>query len=390
MKAGAGMSTTNDARGAAIEATLAARSQMEGEAASLAVVFASPHFSADAETVVDAVHEAAAPGALIGCVAESVVGGSREIEGAPAISVWVAALPAAVETFSLDFSGDATEPLFAGWPRSKDGAFIVLCDPYTFPADVLLQHLNENKPGTLIAGGMASGGTRPGETRLFLDREVLSAGAVGARLSGDFDVLTLVSQGCRPIGRPFTVTKAEQNVIYELGGRPPLERIKELHSSLAPADRRLLAQGLLVGRVIDEYKVDPARGDFLVRGVIGADPDSGAIAIGDRVGVGETVQFHVRDAASADEDLKMTLQRVREQLGDFTPIGALLFTCNGRGSRMFPVPHHDAGLLSEHLDGAPVAGFFCAGELGPVGGRNFLHGFTASMALLCERPRSSG
>ena len=387
MKVGAALSTAPEARAAAIEAAQGARKDIGDQAPSLAVVFASPHFSPKADVLLDAVHEAAGPRALIGCVAESVLGGSMEIEGAPAVAVWLAALETDVETFSVEFSGDAEEPVLMGWPEEPSKAFIVVCDPYTFPADLLLGHVNESSPGTVIAGGMASGGSGPGQTVLFLDRRVLRSGAVGARLTGDFDVVTLVSQGCRPVGSVFTVTRAEQNVVYELGGKPAVDRIKELYASLPQEDKQLLAQGLFVGRVIDEYKPEFERGDFLIRGVMGADPESGAIAIGDRVQVGETVQFHVRDAASADEDLRATLERAGERIGG-APAGALLFTCNGRGSRMFSTPSHDAALVTEKLAGAPLAGFFCAGELGPVGGKNFLHGFTASMALLCRKASS--
>ena len=192
-------------------------------------------------------------------------------------------------------------------------------------------------------------------------------------------IRALVSQGCRPIGNVYAVTRAEGNVIHELGGRPPLQRLQELVGTLSPEDRELVGRGLHVGRVIDEYKAELGRGDFLIRGVMGVDPQSGALAVGDRIEVGETIQFHVRDAATADEDLRTLLQREAEPAA-----GALLFTCNGRGSRLFSVPDHDASLVSEKLGGLPLAGFNCAGEIGPVGGKNFLHGFTASIALFVE------
>ena len=218
----------------------------------------------------------------------------------------------------------------------------------------------------------------PGDTRLFLDDRVVDTGAVGARLPG-IRIRALVSQGCRPIGNVYTVTRAEENVIHELGGRPPLQRLQELVETLRPEDRELVGRGLHVGRVIDEYKAELERGDFLIRAVIGVDPQSGALAVGDGIEVGETIQFHVRDAATADEDLRTLLEREAEP-----PAGALLFTCNGRGSRLFSVPDHDASLVSKMLGGLPLAGFNCAGEIGPVGGKNFLHGFTASIALFVD------
>jgi small ligand-binding sensory domain FIST len=212
-----------------------------------------------------------------------------------------------------------------------------------------------------------------------LDTEVRNGGAVGAVLSGGVVVRPLVSQGCRPVGSPATVTRADRNVIIELGGQTPLERIRDMFGAADPAERALMQQGLHIGRVIDEYKTEFRRGDFLIRSVMGADPESGAVAVGDYVEVGETVQFHVRDAGSADEDLKTMLATVAQP-----PAGALLFTCNGRGTYLFGVPDHDARAVQASFGRLPLAGLFCAGEIGPVGGRNFLHGFTASLALFTD------
>jgi small ligand-binding sensory domain FIST len=267
--------------------------------------------------------------------------------------------------------------VFGGYrfEETAPGGCLLIGDPFSFPTDLLLRHLNERVPGTIVIGGMASGGTRPGETRLFLEGRVLDTGAVGVRVPG-IGIRALVSQGCRPVGNAYTVTRAEGNVIHELGGLPPLERLHELVAALPPQDRELVGHGLHIGRVIDEYKAELGRGDFLIRGVLGVDPESGAMAVGDTIEVGETIQFHVRDAATADEDLRALLEREAEPAA-----GALLFTCNGRGSRLFPEPDHDAGLVARMLGEIPVAGFFCAGELGPVGGQNFLHAFTASIAL---------
>jgi small ligand-binding sensory domain FIST len=285
-----------------------------------------------------------------------------------------------VETFDLQFVRAGDGGVLAGYPiAAQGGPFLVMGDPFTFPMDHLLAYVNDRLPGTTVMGGMASGGLEPGQTRLFLDDRVLDQGAVGARLPG-VRIQSLVSKGCRPVGSVYTVTRAEGNVIHELGGQPPLERIQEMVARLDPGERILVQQGLHIGWVIDPYKSEPVRGDFLVRGVIGTDPESGAIAVGDQIEVGEAVQFHVRDAVTADEDL-------RELLGHSdaaTTLGALLFTCNGRGTRLFDHPDHDAALVSDVLGAPPIAGFNCAGEIGPVGGRNFLHGFTASIALFTE------
>ncbi len=187
-------------------------------------------------------------------------------------------------------------------------------------------------------------------------------------------VETVVSQGCRPIGQPFTVTGADGNVVLGLGGQPALARLQELASEATEEDRELLRRGLQVGLVVNEHQVEFSRGDFLVRNVLGADPDAGSITVGDRVTVGQTLQFQVRDRAAADEDLRALLEQ-RDAAG------ALLFTCNGRGQHLFGAPDHDSGTVAELLGPVATAGAFCAGELGPIGGRNFLHGFTASLAL---------
>ncbi len=376
MRIGAGLSTDSDPARAAATAAEEARGGLERAEASLALVVASRHHAPFAKVVLDAVRAEK----VIGCVAETVVGGAREVEEDPAVAVWLASLPEPVETFHMEFVRTSGGGVFGGY-RFEDagpGPYLLIGDPFSFPADLLLEHLNQRLPGTVVMGGMASGGRGPGDTRLFLDARVVDGGAVGVRLPG-IRIRSLVSQGCRPVGHAYTVTRAEGNVVHELGGRPPLERLQELVQRLSPQDQELVGQGLQVGRVIDEYKVEPGRGDFLIRGVMGIDPQSGALAVGDQIEVGETIQFHVRDAATADEDLRSLLAREAEPAA-----GALLFTCNGRGSRLFSVPNHDASLVSEKLGGLPLSGFNCAGEIGPVGGKNFLHGFTASIALFAD------
>lgn len=381
MKIGAALSTNPDPTKAGAEAAGVAVSRLDEADASLALLVASRHHAPSAALVLDAVRRAARPERVIGCVAETVVGGDREVEEGPAVAVWLACLPEPAETFRMEFVRTSEGGVYTGYrfQGAVSGPYLLIGDPFSFPTDHLLRHLNEQTPGTVVMGGMASGGMGPGETRLFLDDRVVGDGAVGARLPG-IRIRTLVSQGCGPVGNVYTVTRAQGNVIYELGGRPPLHRLQELAEGLSPENRTLLGQGLFVGRAIDEYKLEPGRGDFLIRQVVGVDQRSGALAVGDRIEVGESIQFHVRDAATADEDLRALLDLEAIEPAD----GALLFTCNGRGSRLFPVFDHDASLVSEKLGGLPLAGFNCAGEIGPVGGMNFLHGFTASVALFVD------
>jgi small ligand-binding sensory domain FIST len=374
-----GLSTAPDAGAAARQAALLAREPLLGGTPTLAVLVTSPHHAAQAQGVLDTVRQVAQPDALVGCVAQAVVAGRRELEDEPAVVVWLAELPRPAQTFHLEFLRTPSGGLFGGYQFDRAGTdlHLLLPDPYTFPTDSLFAHLNAHAAGTTVIGGLVSGAGQPGGSRLFRDAEVLASGAVGVRLPG-LRARPVLSQGCRPIGEPYTVTRAEGRFIAELAGRPPLRLLQEIMTGLPVREQVLVSRGLHIGVAIDEYKSELARGDFLIRAVTGADEDSGAIEVGDLVEVGTTVQFQVRDAATADEDLREALLRARIE---GRPAGALLFTCNGRGSRMFDVPDHDAALVSDLLGDVPVAGFFAAGELGPVGGKNFLHGFTASIAL---------
>jgi small ligand-binding sensory domain FIST len=382
VKAGGALVLTADPVAAARRAVAQARDALGDISPSLAVLFASAHFLYSADALLAAIAEQAGPLPLIGCVAEAVAGGAREVESEPAISLWLGAGLGPVETFAMEFIRTPSGGAYGGYrfPRDTAGVHLMICDPFTFPADGLLTHLNAQLPGAVVMGGLASAALRSRQSQLFLDDRVLSSGAVGVHLPRA-EVHSLVAQGCRPVGDAYIITGAQGNVIHELGGRPPLTRLQEMVAALPGRDQELLAQGILLGVVIDEYRAEPGQGDFLIRGLIGADPDSGAIAVGDEIQVGQTVQFHVRDAASADEDLRRSLERELAALGGRRSAGALLFTCNGRGSRMFSAPDHDAGLIAAMLGDIPMAGFFCAGELGPVGGQNFLHTFTASIAL---------
>ena len=351
--------------------------RLDGDPPDLLVCFASPHHVGVFEDVAAGLRKLLDPRALVGCTAVAVAGGGREIEDAPAISVFAARFPAGrVEAFALDAHAAPDGYRVTGWPDDVPdrGTLVMLADPFSFPVPDVLAACNEGAPGLAVVGGLASSARGPGGNRLALGDRVASTGCVAVLCSEEIPVRTVVSQGCRPIGRPLTVTRAERNLLLELAGRPAVERLQEVVVAADEAERDLMRQGLHVGVVVDEHRSDFGRGDFLVRNVLGADRRTGALAVGDVVEVGRTVQFHVRDAASADEDLRHLLAGVEGA-------GALLFTCNGRGRALFGAPHHDAAAVEEIVGPVPLAGAFCAGEIGPVGGRNFLHGFTASVAV---------
>ena len=378
---GAGLSTAPQADGAGRQAAREAADGLAGKRADLAFLFLSPAHLDDAEAAVAAVSEELGPNRLVGCVAEGVLAHERELEEGPAAAVWAASLPGAeIECFhaSVFDTGDA---IAVGGLPDLDRADLVtlLVDPYTFPAGALLARLNEDHPGLPVVGGIAAGGGEAGAQALILDEDIHPEGAVGAALS-NVRVRAVVSQGCAPIGRDAVITRAEGNVVYELAGEPALERLKHDIAALEPHEQALAARGVLAGLVIDENRPSYGRGDYLMRGLLGADEESGALAVGEQVRVGQTLRFHVRDAHSADADLRDAVSALDGE----NPAGALLFTCNGRGTNMFPEPGHDARLVTEALGRKALAGFFCGGEIGPVGGQSFLHGFTATMAVFLD------
>jgi small ligand-binding sensory domain FIST len=382
-RVGAGLSASTRAAEAAGEAAREARDALDGASVDLAFLFLSAEHFAGAEEALAAVEHELEPGHLLGCVAQGVVARGQELETGPGAAVWAGSLPEAeIETFHSVAFGTDDGVAVSGIPM-LDGADLVtfLVDPFTFPSAGFLAKLNEEEDGVPLVGGLAAGTGEPDTQALFLDGEVLTEGAVGAVLRG-VPVRTVVSQGCAPIGRDAVITSAEGNVVFELAGEPALERLKADLATLTDDQQRVAAQGgLLAGLVIDENRSEYLRGDYLMRGLMGVDEDTGALAVGEGVRVGQTLRFHVRDARSADEDLRENL----EALDGERAAGALLFTCNGRGTKMFPDHDHDARAVGEALGAEDaVAGFFCAGEIGPVGGKPFLHGFTATLAVFLE------
>lgn len=378
----AGLSTSVSAHDAGVEAARAARAELGGATPDLAFVFLSQDHLEHVAEAVEAVQGELAPRHLLGCVAQGVLARDEEVEHGPGVAVWAASLPGAeIECFHAYAEVEDDEVEIAGFPELDDPSLVaLLVDPFTFPAGTLLERLNDEHPGLPLVGGIAVGGGSPGAQALVLGTEVHAEGAVGAVVSG-VPVRAVVSQGCAPVGHESVITQADGNVIFELAGRPALERLRDEIAALSAEQRELVSRGLLAGLVIDENKPEYGRGDFLVRGLLGADERTGAIAIGEHLRVGQTLKFHVRDARSADADLREALG---EALGLGRAAGALLFTCNGRGMNMFPEPSHDARVVSETLGAQGVAGFFCGGEIGPVGQRAFLHGFTATMAVFLE------
>ncbi len=362
----------------------AIRPQLDEASIDLACVFFSSHHASQADHLTDVFRETLGPRCLIGCSGEGVIAGTEELETTPAITLWAASLPdVALYPIRSSFSPTQDQFQLAGWPEpgEEEATFLVLADPFTTPVHEVLGLLEDRYPGAKAVGGLAGGAQEAGENRLILDGDVFDGGMVGVRLSGAVEIRPVISQGCRLIGERFVVTKAERNLIHELGGMPALERLQIVFEALCEEDRQ---RALHLGIVIDEHRNRFERGDFLIRNLLGADRSSGAVAVGDVVQEGQTVQFHLRDADSASEDLTSLLAADRSGRNS-RPLGALMFSCCGRGQGLFGRPNHDATTVAEQLGSIPMAGFFAQGEIGPIGHRNFVHGYTASMAIFAER-----
>lgn len=376
-----------DTRTAATEVAERLASSLDGPC-DLLLLFGSFHHRSAFTAAGEIVRAALRPEVTLGTTAESVLGDDREIEGRAGLSALALRLPnVRLNPFVLsreNLRETMPDPASA---RATLGvgedtrAILLLADPFSIPAPALLGSIDRARPDERampVIGGLASGASQPGMNVLLMNDASLAAGAIGVSVGGDLRVDPLVSQGSRPIGKPHVVTKAKANAIVELGGRKALDVLRETGQRLSEQERTMLTRGLLVGVVINEYKDRFGRGDFVIRDVLGFHQQVGAIAVGDEMRVGQTIQFHVRDQATASEDLQLLLDK--EQLRE-PPFACLLFTCNGRGSRLFNEPNHDIDLVRSRLGDPPVAGFFASGEIGPIGRRSFLHGQTASVAL---------
>lgn len=388
---GASLSTLEDTGRAIEEATCALAEALQGRGPDLVVLFVTHHHAGEFENLGGRIQQASGARHLVGCTGESVIGGSREVEQGPALALWgVAAEGLDVLPFSSRArpSGEDTVTI-EGLPPQVDGGegtLLLLGEPFSFPMAEYLKALDERRGGLPAVGGMASGGQGPGQNVLFRDREHFTEGALGVLLRGPLELRPVVSQGCRPVGRPWVVTSAEGVLVKKLGGQSAVKVLMNTLEELPEGDRGLFQNQPFLGRAVDPTRSSFGRGDFLVRALRGIAPQEGALAVADEgIRPGATVQFLVRDAASAGEDLEQLLAEAAAEAPS-AAAGALVFSCNGRGSRMFTEPNHDARRVQEACGGSiPAAGFFAMGEIGPIGGRNFLHGFTASIGLFRER-----
>lgn len=386
------IAATDDPREA--EGTLIERlAQAMAGPVTMMMLFVTPEYADALDRLGCRLLNAFEPDTLLGVTCEGVLGVRRELHRRPGVAAIAASMPGAtVQSFryaQIDWPEVFGDPRALkqslGMNHADIRGITMVADPFSTPMVKLLPAFNAAFPGIPLAGGMASGSSRPQGNRIFIDGEVLRDGAAGIAFGGNLRVDNVVSQGCRAVGKPFVITKTHRHIVHQLGGRPALAVAREVAEAMTDADRELVkSKGLLLGRVINEYQDRFGRGDFLIRNLIGFDQDAGYIAVNDtQIRVGQTVQFHVHDKRTAEEDLRMLLDGQRLHGAG---AGALLFSCNGRGVNLFDRPDADAEMIHAAFGDMPLAGFFAAGEIGPIGGVNFMHGHTASLMLFRDPP----
>ncbi len=371
-----------------IAAVRSAREELDAEVA-LGFVFVTPDFAPHLAEFLELVRVYGRIPLLVGCSGAGVIGTNVELENQPGFSLLLLSLPNTEITLFQFSQGQVEESTGPAYWHMESGveeadAWIVLAHPARLEIDRWLREWDTAYPQVPVLGGLASGGESMEEIFLLHDGRALSAAdGLAIALRGGLRVATIVSQGCRPIGEPLTITGARQNLVLTLASKPAYQVLNEVFLSLSDRERTRAQGNIFAGLAISEYLHEFKRGDFLIRNILGAEPASGAVAIGAAPRIGQTLQYQLRDRDTADEDLRELGLIAREE-DMVRPFAALLFSCNGRGRGLFQISHHDAGVLAEIFGPGPLAGFFCNGEIGPIGAKTFLHGYTASAALLCD------
>ena len=368
------------------------RGQLGAQRVSLGLVFMSPRFFPQARQVLEVLRVHAQIPLLVGCSSGSLIAGRQEVEEDAGLALALYDLPGA-ELKAVHFTQNeveqAGEPGYwlarTGVKAGQTNGWLVFADPFHLDSEAWLKSWNEAYAPLPILGGLASGDHSAEQTQVYLNGEVFEEGGVAISIGGEVKIAGVISQGCTPIGETWTLTRVERNLINEIGNRPAYEVLAETFNQLSAEEQKKSRGNLFVGLVMNEYLEEFHRGDFLVRNLLGADPRSGTIAVGALPRAGQTIQFQRRDATAATEDMLALLARARQKLAGAAIYGGCLCSCNGRGKNLFGAPNHDAQLVQEHLGPMGLAGFFCNGEIGPVGERNFLHGYTASLALFVKQ-----
>jgi small ligand-binding sensory domain FIST len=368
------------------------RVQLGQRPVSLGLVFMSPKFFPHAEATLEILRVHARIPLLAGCSSASLVAGSHEIEDATGIVLALYSLPGAdLKGFHFTQSdveaadGAAYWPAESGVDPKSTNGWLAFIDPFHLDAESWIRSWNTSFAPSPVFGGLASGIFSEQTTQVYLNGDVFEDGGVAISVGGDVKLSGVISQGCTPIGETWTLTRVEQNLIHQIANRPAYAVLAETVQQLSAADQQKARGNLFIGLVVNEYLEDFHRGDFLVRNLIGGDPNSGVLAVAALPRTGQTIQFHRRDAVAANEDMDELLERAKERIGGATIYGGCLCCCNGRGKNLFGAPNHDAELVQKELGPIGLAGFYGNGEIGPVGEKNYLHGFTASLALFVKK-----
>ncbi|MHB8519858.1 MAG: FIST signal transduction protein [Limisphaerales bacterium] len=368
------------------------RGRLRAPRVSLGLLFLAPQFFSRARPLLELFRVHAQIPLLVGCSSNGLIAEREEIEQNAGLVLGLYHLPGG-ELTAFHFTQEQVEEVNgpAYWhaktgllPEQTNG-WLVFADPFHLDCEAWLRGWNEAYAPRPVLGGLASGDANEQLTQVYLNGEVYEEGGVAISFGAEVNLIGVISQGCTPIGETWTITKAERNLVHEIGNRPAYEVMVETYNNLPPAEQKKTRGNLFVGLVVNEYLDEYRRGDFLVRNLLGADPASGCMAIGALPRQGQTLQFQRRDAAGATEDLTVLLDRASQQLSGTPVYGGCLCCCNGRGQHLFGRPSHDASLVQERLGPFGLTGFFCNGEIGPVGDRNFLHGYTAALALFVKK-----
>lgn len=368
------------------------RHQIPAGRVSLGLVFLAPKFFSHAKQVLEILRVHAQIPLLAGCSSQSLIAGDQELEDNAGVALGLYSLPGA-ELKAFHFTQEQVEeangpgywPLETGLERTQTNGWLVFIDPFHLDSETWLRTWNEAYAPLPVLGGLASGEFTEQTTQVYLNGDVFEEGGVAISIGGEVKLAGVTSQGCTPIGETWTLTKVEQNIIHEIGNRPAYEVLAETFNKLSAEEQKRARGNLFIGLVTNEYLDEFHRGDFLIRNLLGADARSGSIAVGALPRQGQTIQFQRRSAAAANEDMSELLAGAQKQLAGGTVYGACLCCCNGRGKNLFGRPNHDAQMVQERLGPMGLAGFFCNGEIGPIGEKNFLHGYTASLAVFVKK-----
>ena len=397
MKWASTISTENSLEACIEEATQSIKTQLAGKSADLTIVFVSPHFAEQYNNIPPMIRERMDPGLFFGCSGGGIIGDGQEVEQRPAFSITAAHLPGVqiqpVRAETTELPDQDTGPSvwrdWLGVPAENHPHFIFLADPFSFRGEEFLSGMDFAYSNSKKVGGLASGAQSQGGNALYLGDKVYSQGLIGVALSGNIELDTIVAQGCRPIGEPLKITQCHENMLQKLDNEPPMEVLQDINETLNDYDRNLMKSSLFLGIEMDPLKDDPQMGDFLIRNLMGVDHQSGSLAIGAMLREGQLVQFHLRDKLMSAEDLNMMLTRYHSGGKADDACGALLFSCLGRGQHLYGKPNHDTDMFKEKMGEIPLGGFFCNGEIGPVGNATFLHGYTSSFGIFRPQPQNA-